>query len=123
MSALAIEDHAISILKLYIVVIENFTILLSLSHFTATHALCFHRIAALEPIDNVKVVDMLLYNVITANPIKIIPIAHLVFHFSLTRFPWVHPHSTVIPPCLCRDEVANRSFIESFIELAIRVLI
>ena len=39
-------------------------------------------IAALEPVDDVEVVDVLLDDVIAAEPGEVVPVAHLVFHFG-----------------------------------------
>ena len=53
---------------------------------------------------------MLFRNMITAKPVEIIPVAHLVFHFGLTVFAFIHPYTIIVPPCLCRSDITNQVF-------------
>ena len=38
---------------------------------------------ALEPVDHVQIVDVLLDDVVAAEPGEVVPVAHLVLHFAL----------------------------------------
>src|SRR5258705_12034916 len=110
MTALAVEHASISVLKLHIVVIKYFSVLFSFTYLPATHALRPYRIAALEPIDHIKIVYMLLGNMISAEPYKIIPVAHLVFHLCLSFLAWPHPYTIIVRLCLCRSDITNQLF-------------
>src|SRR3990170_145066 len=76
MTALAVQYRAIGIYKFYVVVIKNLSILFSFSYLAAAHSLCFYRIASFEPVHHINIVNMLFGNMITAKPVKIIPVAH-----------------------------------------------
>ena len=67
-------------------------------------------IECFEPVDDINVMDMLFCNMIATQPYKIIPVTHLVFHFSLFWLAWVHPYTIIIPPCLCRSNIADLIF-------------
>ena len=49
----------------------------------ASHAVGLDGMIALGPIADVEVVDVLLDDVVAAEPDEVIPVAHLVFHFGL----------------------------------------
>ena len=42
-------------------------------------------ILALEPVDHVEIVDVLLDDVVAAEPGEVVPVAHLVVHFGFAR--------------------------------------
>ena len=88
-------------------VVENFAMFLAFSNLSATHALRFYRIGSLEPVDHIYVVDMLLGDMVAAEPVKIVPVAHLVFHFGLVGLAWTNPNPIIVPPGLCRSDVSD----------------
>src|SRR5262245_32761020 len=98
MTVLAVELRAIAIGKLDIVVVKDLTMVFSFAYLAATHALCFYRMPFLEPVYHIYVVNVLLTNMIAAQPYKIVPVAHLVFHFGLCILAFTYPHAIVIPP-------------------------
>src|SRR6266498_1152185 len=98
-------------MKLNIVVVKNFTIIFSLPYLAATHALCFYRMGIFKPVYHIYIMYMLLYNMIAAKPHKIIPVAHLVLHFSLIVFSRIYPYTIIIPPCLRRCDVTDKIFL------------
>ena len=69
--------------------VKDFTVILGITvvgrvttNFTTAHSVGLHRVGVFEPVDDVKVVNMLLGDVITAKPIEVIPIAHLILKFT-----------------------------------------
>ena len=88
-------------------VVENFAMFLAFSNLSATHALRFYRIGSLEPVDHIYVVDMLLGDMVATEPVKVIPVAHLVFHFGLVGFAWTNPYAIIVPPSLCRSDFSD----------------
>ena len=48
----------------------------------AAHAVGLDRMIVLDPVADVEVVDVLLADVVAAEPDEVIPVAHLVFHFG-----------------------------------------
>src|SRR5450432_3439486 len=101
--------------------IKYFTILFPFANLSSAHSLCFYRIAAFEPVYHIEVVNMLFSDMISAKPYKIIPVAHLVFHFSLSFFTRTNPYTIVIPPCLHRSNITNH--ILTLKQFAVRILI
>jgi hypothetical protein len=79
--ALAAQAAAVGILEFDVVMVKNLAIINAFAHLASAHAPGFDRVALLDPIDDIQVVDVLLVDVIAAQPDEIIPIAHLVFHF------------------------------------------
>src|SRR6476620_4049045 len=100
MPALAVENTAIGILKFHIMVIKYFPVILSFADLPAAHTLSPDRISAFEPIDHINIMNVLFGDMIAAKPYKIIPVAHLVFHFGLPFLAGTYPHTIIVPPCL-----------------------
>ena len=63
----------------------------------ASHAVGRHGVIALDPVADVEVVDVLLDDVVAAEPDEVIPVAHLVFHFGLARLALAHPDGAAVP--------------------------
>ena len=80
--------------------VEDFAVFLAFAGFATAHAVRPDRITVLDPIDHVEVMDVLLADVVTANPHEVIPIAHLIFHFRHTGFAQVYPDTLIVPPGL-----------------------
>ena len=62
--------------------VEDFAVVQAFASFAAALAAGFDRVTAFDPVDDVEVVDVLLDDVVAANPDEVIPVAHLVFHFG-----------------------------------------
>ena len=107
MTTLAVEDRTVGIGEFHKVMIKDLAMVFSFPDFSTTHSLCFYRISSFEPVDDIKVVDMLFSDMIAAKPVEIIPVAHLVFHFSLSSGSWFNPNTIIVPPGLGRSDVAN----------------
>src|SRR5690242_17800503 len=105
MTALTVKHRTISISNFDIVMIKNFAIIFSLTHLPATHTLCLYRVCTLKPVYYIYIMDVLLYNMIAAKPVEIIPVSHLVFHLGLIVFAFVYPYTIIIPPGLCRSNI------------------
>ena len=85
MTALRVHTGSISVFILYEVMVKDFTVILGITvvgrvttNFTTAHSVGLHRIGVFEPVDDVKVVNMLLGDVITAKPIEVIPIDGMI---------------------------------------------
>ena len=63
-------------------VVEDVAVFLAGANLAAAHALGFDGVAVLDPIANVEVVDVLLADVVAAEPGEEIPIADLVFQLG-----------------------------------------
>src|SRR5688572_24636658 len=86
--ALAVEHASVCIFKLYKMMVKYFSMILAFTNLAATHSLGFYRVRFFEPVYDIKIVNVLFCNVITAEPVEIIPVPHLIFHFCLFWFPW-----------------------------------
>ena len=62
---------------------------------------------------DVEVVDVLLDDVVAAEPVEVVPVAHLVFHFGLLRLARLATHRPRAVPVDARaDDVADRAVVE-----------
>ena len=91
MLALAVHDRAVRVGKLAVVVIINFTSVFTDTLGASADTDCFDWMLTHKPVTDVDVVNVLLANMITAKPVEIIPVAHLILHFG-------HPHLTLTRP-------------------------
>src|SRR5690606_39524839 len=62
---------------------------------------------------------MLLNNMVTAEPVEVIPVAHLVFHFGLLRLTWAYPHAATVPINLTRYNITQCPILYTFYLLAV----
>src|SRR5690606_16525475 len=92
MTTLTVQNSSVRIMELYIVMVKDFSILFSCAHLATTHTLGLNGIATLKPVEDIDVMDMLFRNVIATKPVEIIPVAHLILHFSLTWFTHLNPY-------------------------------
>src|SRR5690606_29571922 len=90
-AAFTVDDGAIFIGEPNAVVIIYFTMVLAGPYHTASGPFGLYRIGTLDPVGHINVVYMLFHNMVSAQPVKIIPVSHLVFHFRLTGFPGPDP--------------------------------
>src|SRR5690625_1068690 len=123
MSTLRIHDHAIFVSIFDKVVIKNFTIVRTNSDRSASHSLTAFRKIIFEPAHYIHIMDMLLYDMITAEPVEVIPVPHLIFHFILAGLPFSDPYAFAIPIHLSRSNIADHSILISFQQLQIGILI
>jgi hypothetical protein len=95
----ALTDHPapIFVFVFNIVVIENLSVIRSFAYESASLSLGSDRVPPFDPVRNVNIVDVLFYDVISAEPIEIVPVAHLILHLCLTRFASPNPHAGTIP--------------------------
>src|SRR5665213_1980939 len=96
-AALALDLGSVGVSELDHVVIVNFAVVDPGANLTAAHPHRGDRMAFHDPIGHVQVVNMLLDDVIAAQPHEVIPVAHLVFHFGLVRLARANPHAGVVP--------------------------
>jgi len=61
--------------------IENLAVVATLTDFDAAHPVGANRRPLFDPIHHVEVMDVLLANMVAAQPDEVVPVAHLVFHF------------------------------------------
>lgn len=59
---------AVCVFKLDGVMVKDFAVVLTLADFASAHARCFNGVSFFHPVDDVNVVDVLLDDVIAANP-------------------------------------------------------
>ncbi len=111
-ATLAKELRTIRIGKLHDMMVENLAVFLARADLSSTLALSGHGIAVFEPIDHVQVVNVLFNDMIATEPIKVVPVVDLIFHFSLIGLAGAHPHSSVVPVSPCDDDIADRAILE-----------
>src|SRR5450631_3065164 len=123
MPALAVQDGAVPVLEFDKMVVEDLAIVFSFPHFASSHSLGLYGVTVHGPVDDVQVVDMLFRDMVAAEPDKIVPVAHLVFHFRLSGLSWVHPYAVVIPPGLRPDDLPDGAIMYPFDQFPVRVLV
>src|SRR5438067_1728175 len=106
MTAFAQQNRAIAVSELDHVMVKNLTEIL-LAESAAALALCRGRVIVLDPIDDVEIVNVLLDDVVAADPQKVIPVAHLVLHFGLPILTALEPRLAAVPISAGQDNVAN----------------
>src|SRR4029079_2366461 len=78
---------------------------------TAAHADGADRVAIHDPVDHVEVVNVLLDDVIAAQPEEVVPVVDLVRAVLLARLPVVEPDPLAVPGTARRDDVADRPIV------------
>ena len=85
-AALAEHLRAVGVGELDGVVVEDLAeVLAPIADLAAAHAVGLDRMGVLDPVADVEVVDVLLADVVAAEPDEVVPVAHLVLHFGLAR--------------------------------------
>ena len=79
LAALAEHLGAVGIRVFDGVVIEDVAVLFAGADLAAAHALGFDGVAILDPVADIEIVDVLLADVIAAEPGEEVPVANLVF--------------------------------------------
>ncbi len=81
--ALAVHLRAVGVRELDEVMVEDLTVFLAGANLPAAHALGLDRmLVAAEPVADVQIVNVLLDDVVAAEPREVVPIVDLVFHFG-----------------------------------------
>ena len=123
LSALAEHPRAVGIFELYHVVVVDFAVLFADAHLAAAASVSFYGIGLLDPVGNIQVVHVLLDDMIAAQPVEIIPVVHLVFHFGLALFPRVYPQGAHIPIHPGGYDIAYGALLQFFDPLAVNGLV
>src|SRR5690606_38735678 len=119
MAALAVYHSAVGIGEFHRVVIIDFPIIFAGAPRAASGTLYRYRITSFHPVGHVDIVYVLLYDMVATQPIEVIPITHLVFHFGLFRFTRAYPYAPAIPIHLARYDVAQRAILYALDGLAV----
>jgi hypothetical protein len=101
------QAMTIGISKLNSVVIKDLTMINSVTDLAATHALGSDWVVIHQPVSDVEIVDVLLNDMIATNPIKVIPVIHLVLQLSLAVDARPSPNSASVPVDARMDQVTN----------------
>ena len=67
-------------------VVEDLAHVAAHADLPAAHALGFGGMHPDDPVSDVQIVDVLLDDVVAAEPVEVIPVADLVLHFGFARF-------------------------------------
>src|SRR5688572_6162064 len=94
-TALAEQFRAVLIIEFNRVMVEDFAVLLAGADLPPAHAMAANGVAVFHPIDDIQVMDVLLANMIAAEPDEIVPVAHLVLHLRFARNPVLDPHTAI----------------------------
>ncbi|MEY3546771.1 MAG: hypothetical protein RLZZ313_1132 [Verrucomicrobiota bacterium] len=122
-TALAQERGAIGIGVFEGVMVEDFAVFFLGADLAAAHAMSLDRVGVLHPIGDVQVVDVLLGDVIAAQPVEVVPIAHLELEFGLPFFARVDPDATVVPVGPNQVDVAEGAIVQALHGLQIARLV
>jgi len=119
-AALAEHAGAALVLELDEVVVEDLAVILARAHQPAALALGADRVAAQHPVADVDVVDVLLHDVVAAQPIEVVPVPHLVLHFRelspgrfLQRCAVPHPDPGAVPVDAAQNDIADHAGISA----------
>src|SRR3546814_1637682 len=103
--------------------IEELSVIFAGTYQPAAGAFGLNRIAFLDPVGYIDVVYMLLSNMVTTEPVEIIPIPHLIFHFCLTGLPGAYPDTAAVPEYLSAYHIANGTVVQSLHGFAVVELV
>ena len=111
-TALAQKFGAVFVGEFNEVVIEDLTTFFAGADLASTLALGFDGRAVHEPVDHIEVMDVLFADVVTGEPVEVIPIVQLVFEFGLVWLTISGPNAVTIPVSAGQDDIADSSFVE-----------
>src|SRR5690606_35075692 len=114
MSALTVNYRSVCISQFNRVVVIYFTMVFTGPPRSASRALNRHRVTTLDPIGYVNLMDMLLHDMVSAKPVEIIPISHLIFHFRLVWLTGTYPDTAAVPIHLSGNNITNSSILYPF---------
>ena len=123
MTALAQERGAIGIGVFEGVVVEDFAVFFLGADLATAHAMSLNRVGVLHPIGDVQVVDVLLGDVIAAQPVEVVPIAHLELELGLPFLARVNPNATVVPVGTDQVDVAESAIVQALHGLQVARLV
>src|SRR5690606_36068926 len=110
-TALAEHDAAVFVLELAGEMVEDFAVLLVGSNFPTARSAAFHRVRILPPVADVEIVDVLLADMVAAQPVIVVPVFDLIAHFGaglLARDAGI-PHPAAVPVDPHGDDVTDRT--------------
>ena len=107
-AALAEHLGAVGIGVFQEVMIEDLAEFLARADLAASLAVAVRRRPAHQPVADVQVVDVLFADMVAAQPIKVVPVAHLVLQFALILLPRAHPDAAAVPVDARTNDVADR---------------
>ena len=128
-AALAEHVAAVGVFVLDGVVVENLAVVDAGANLAAAQPLATHRVSALDPVDDIEVMDVLLVDVVAAQPDEVVPVAHLVLHFGeLATGPLfkalsiTHPNAAAVPVGTRGDDVADGPILDALDDFLITQL-
>ena len=128
-AALAEHVAAIRVFVLDGVVVKNLAVVDAGTNLAAAQSLATRRMGALNPVDDVKIVDVLLIDVVAAQPDEVVPVAHLVFHLGelassslLKALAVTHPYAAAVPVGTCGDDIADGTVLNALDDFLIAKL-
>ena len=104
------EPSAIGVLDT--VVIENLADAGLGPDLPAANAGGLHGYAPRDPVAGVDAVDMLLDDVVAAQPDEVVPVIHLILHLGHARLPRAVPDSLGVEVSPGEEQVANESVVD-----------
>src|SRR5690606_41862228 len=119
MAALAIHHSAVVVRQFDSEVIINLAVLFADTVCPTSRALNRNGIFSFYPVCYINIMNVLFDNVIAAQPVKIIPISHLILHLGLFRLAGADPNAAAVPIHLTRDDIAYRPIPYPFDGLAV----
>src|SRR5690606_844961 len=107
MATLTGDNRTTWIGVLYKVMIKNFPMVLAGPYLSTAKTLGRNRIFPKKPVGHIYVMDVLFQDMVSAQPVEIIPIAHLVFQLGLSGLSFPYPNSPTVPVHLTRYDFTN----------------
>jgi len=93
--------------------IKDFAVVGSAGLLRAAHAVSFDGMRILlDPVHDVEIVDVLLDDMIAADPGEVIPILHLVLHLAHARLARMFPWTLAVPIATHGCDVADRAVMQ-----------
>src|SRR5699024_1435125 len=106
--------YSILIPIFYKVMVKYFPVIRPYTHCASSHTLTAFREVIFEPAYDIHIMDMLFYDVVTAQPVEIILVSHLIFHLILSVLTFSYPYSFTSPLRLRRSDVTDHTIMLSF---------
>src|SRR5690606_33119431 len=96
------------------VMVEDLTVIFPRPYLSPSHSLGRDWIFSNKPVGNVDIVDVLFQDMVPAQPIKIIPITHLVLQFGLPWLSFPYPDSPTVPIYLSGNNFSDLIVLDVF---------
>ena len=81
--------------------------------FSATHAVALDWVGPLDPAGDIQVVDVLLNDLVSADPVEVVPVVALEGHLRGPRLAVAIPDATTVPVDALQDDVANCTVVKT----------